>query len=64
MPSLKELRSATGRSRAKVAADLKMSERHLYRLENGLSPLRKITAYRIANYYGVKVDDIEEARAA
>lgn len=63
MPSLKELRIATGRSRAKVAADLGMSERHLYRLENGLSPLRKIVAYRFASYYGVTLDEIEEMAA-
>ena len=64
MPRLKELREATGRSRAKVAADLGMSERHLYRLENGVTPLRKIQAFRFAAYYGIKVDEIDEARAA
>ena len=41
MPTLKELREKSGKTRANVAADLGMSERHLYRLENGY-PLRRI----------------------
>lgn len=63
MPTLKELRDGVGHTRAKVAADLGMSERHLYRLENGVTPLRRVVAFRFARYYGVKVDEIDEARA-
>lgn len=63
MPRLKELREAVGKTRAQVAADLDMSERHLYRLENGHTPLRKIHAVAFARYYGVDVADITEAQA-
>lgn len=58
MKSLLELRESTGKSRAKVAAELDMSERHLYRLEMGKSPLRRVTALALANYYGVDLDVI------
>lgn len=61
MTALKDLRLATGRSRSAVAADLDMSERHLYRLENG-APLRRTLALAFAVYYGVPVDEIDEAR--
>lgn len=64
MKSLLELREATGKTRASVAADLDMSERHLYRLETGRSPLRHVTALAFANYYGVKVEKIEGHKAA
>lgn len=40
-----------------------MSERHLFRIEKGLTPLRRFHALRFARYYGVPVDTIEEARA-
>lgn len=66
MPSIKELRDATGKSRASVAADLNMSERHLYRLETGTSPLRRVLALGFANYYGVpleQIDGVQEAAA-
>lgn len=64
MPSLRELRAASGKTRAQVAADFDMSERHLLRLESGVTPLRRIHALAFARYYGVAVDDIAEARAA
>lgn len=59
MPSIKELREATGKSRAGVASDLNMSERHLYRLERGKSPLRRVLALGFATYYGVPVESID-----
>lgn len=59
MPTLRELREATGRTRAQVAADLDMSERHLQGLESGTRPLRRILAIAFANYYGVSVEAIE-----
>lgn len=61
MTALKEIRIAAGRTRAAVAADLDMSERHLHRLENG-APLRRTLALAFAVYYGVPVDEIDEAR--
>lgn len=62
-PALIELREKTGKTRAAVAADLQMSERHLYRLETGATPLSRRWALTFAAYFGVKVDDIDEAAA-
>lgn len=59
MPTIAALREQTGRSRARVAADLDMSERHLQRLESGKMPLRRVLAHAFADYYGVEVDQIE-----
>lgn len=59
MATIAELRKATGKSRALVAADLDMSERHLYRLENGKSPLRRMLALAFANYFGVNAEEID-----
>jgi transcriptional regulator with XRE-family HTH domain len=64
MPSLKELRERSGKSRREVAADFEMSERHLLRLELGQTPLKRIHALAFARYYGVSVEDIDEAEAA
>lgn len=36
-----------------------MSERHLSRLENAEQPLRRVHALAFANYYGVKLEEIE-----
>jgi transcriptional regulator with XRE-family HTH domain len=63
MPSLKELRAAKKKTRAQVAAELNMSERHLLRLETGKTPLRRMHALAFAEYYKVNVDDIDEAAA-
>jgi transcriptional regulator with XRE-family HTH domain len=59
MPSIEELRETAGKSRAGVASDLNMSERHLYRLERGKSPLRRVLALAFAAYYNVDVDEID-----
>lgn len=59
MATIKELREAAGKSRSMVSADLAMSERHLYRLETGRVPLRRVLALAFATYYGVPVDEIE-----
>lgn len=58
MATIKELREAAGKSRSRVSADLAMSERHLYRLETGRVPLRRVLALAFAAYYGVSVDEI------
>lgn len=58
MASLRELREKAGKTRVQVAADLDMSERHLYRLEHGY-PIKKRVALAFAAYYGVPVDDID-----
>lgn len=63
-PSLLELRRATGKSRAKVAAELDISERHLLRLETGKSRLTRLQALGFAQHYRVEVDEIDEAGAA
>ena len=63
MATLKQLRTAAGKSRAGVAADLNMSERHLYRLENGGS-LRRVLVLAFANYYGVPADEIDREEDA
>jgi transcriptional regulator with XRE-family HTH domain len=62
LTALLELRKASGKSRAKVASDLQISERHLLRLENGTTPLARRWALAFAAYYGVEVDEIDEAR--
>lgn len=59
MASLEQLRKQTGRSRARVAADLDMSERHLQRIESGKQPLRRVLALAFANYYAVPVEKID-----
>lgn len=59
MASLKALREQTGKTRAQVAADLDMSERHLYRLETGRTPVRRLVALAFASYYGVDPAEIE-----
>lgn len=64
MPSLLELREATGRSRSEVARDLGVNEKFLYRLEKGHSPLRQIIAIAFASYYGVDEADITAEKAA
>lgn len=59
MATILQLREGTGKSRAQVAADLNMSERHLYRLERGKTPLRRVLALSFASYYGVNPDQID-----
>jgi len=61
--TLRELRTQAGKSRARVAGELEMSERHLYRLEHGVTPLSRALALLFADYYGVPVDEIDEAPA-
>lgn len=63
VPTILELRESSGKSRAAVAADLSMSERHLYRLENG-RPLRHLLILAFANYYGVKPEEIDPQEKA
>lgn len=64
MATIKELRERAGKSRSIVAADLDLSERHLYRLETGRSPLRHVIALAFANYYGVSVKSIKDVEQA
>lgn len=60
MATIKELRERSEKTRALVAADLDLSERHLYRLETGRTPLRHVLALAFANYYGVSVKTIDD----
>lgn len=64
MATLAQLREHSGKTRARVAADLDMSERHLYRLESGESPIRVVVAHAFANYYGVDVGQIDGSEKA
>lgn len=52
------LREQSGKTRAQVAADLDISERHLYRLETQTEPLARRWELVFAAYYGV---DTKEA---
>jgi DNA-binding XRE family transcriptional regulator len=60
---LAAVRVRAGKSRAEAAAELDISERHLARLENGKTPLRRMHALAFAEYYKVDVDDIDEVAA-
>ena len=64
MTRLRELRNASGKSRAQVAADFDMSERHIYRLETGATPLKRMHALAFARYYGVPVSELDDRGAA
>ncbi len=55
---LEALRGARDLSRSKVAADLDISERHLYRLERGETKLRRRWLLAFASYYGVDADSL------
>lgn len=60
MPTLRELRNATGKRIEDVADDLGLGYSTVYRLEMGKSPLRQIVARAFADYYGVPVGEITE----
>jgi len=61
---IKQLRTASGKSRTRVAADLDISERTLYRLETQETPLPRRWVLTFAAYYGVTPEDIEDGVAA
>lgn len=58
MTRLETLRKASGKSRAEIAAIFDISERHLYRLERGITPLSRFHAIAFANYYEVEIEDL------
>jgi transcriptional regulator with XRE-family HTH domain len=62
--SLESLRREAGLSRPKVAQALSLSERHIYRLERGLTPLKRPYAKSLAELYEVPLADVEKAAAA
>jgi transcriptional regulator with XRE-family HTH domain len=62
--AIKELRTLSGKSRTRVAADLDISERTLYRLETRPTPLPRRWVLVFAAYYGVAPEDIEDGVAA
>ena len=59
--SLETLRLKAGLSRPKVARALGLSERHVYRLERGVTPLRRPYAIVLAELYEVPREEIEAA---
>lgn len=59
--TLKQLRQGKGLTVARAAAELGLSERHLYRLESGHSPLGRTVAVAMSAVYGVPVADVERA---
>lgn len=59
--SLERIRKEKGYTRAEVAAKLDISERHLYRLERGTTPVRRVYLLSLADLYEVKVADLERA---
>ena len=61
---IKQLRTASGKSRTRVAADLDISERTLYRLETRETPLPTRWVLTFAAYYGVDPSVIENEVAA
>ena len=58
---LEKLRIAAGLSRPKVAKELDISERHLYRFERGLSPLKRPYAKKLAELYEEPLAKVETA---
>lgn len=51
-------------SRAELAARLDLSERHVYRLERGVSPLKRMHLLAFAEALDVPLETIEETVAA
>lgn len=63
MPTLLELRTKTGKTRVEVVGDLRsLTERHLFRLEKGITPLSVRRRREFAAYYGVAPESIEASR--
>lgn len=58
---LESLRLRAGLSRPKVAQALGLSERHLYRFERGVTPLKRPYAKTLAELYEVPVEKVEKA---
>lgn len=59
--TLKQLRQSKGFTVAHAARELGLSERHLYRLERGDSPLGRTVAVAMSAVYGVPVAEVEAA---
>jgi transcriptional regulator with XRE-family HTH domain len=59
--SLEGLRLAAGLSRPKVAEALGLSERHVYRFERGVTPLKRPYAKTLAELYEVDLATVEAA---
>lgn len=61
--TLKELRQSRDFTVARAAEELGLSERHLYRLERGDSPLQRTVAVAMSAVYRVPVDKVLAAAA-
>lgn len=59
--SLEQLRIDAGLSRSKVATELGVSERHLYRFERGITHLRRPYAKVLAELYEIDLGSVELA---
>jgi XRE family aerobic/anaerobic benzoate catabolism transcriptional regulator len=55
---IEQLRKERGLSRAALAARLDMSERHLYRLERGFTPIRRMHLLAVAEALDVSPADL------
>lgn len=60
MPTIRDLRAASGKTIEQVAADLGVGYSTVYRLETGKTPLRQMTTRAFADYYGVPVEHITQ----
>jgi DNA-binding transcriptional regulator YiaG len=58
---LETLRKTAGLSRPKVSLHLGVSERHLYRFERGITPLRRPYAKLLADLYEQPLAKVEAA---
>jgi transcriptional regulator with XRE-family HTH domain len=61
---LQSARESFGLSREKVAAELDVSARTIYRWEKGTTPVKRVVLYRLAELYHVPVDALLEEEVA
>ncbi len=58
---IKQAREERGLTVSQVAQKLDMSERQMFRLEQGDSPLKRVHLLALAEIYGVSPTDLEDA---
>ena len=60
---IKQMREERGLTVSQIAAELDMSERQVFRLEGGETPLRRVHLLALAEVYGVSPAELEDAAA-